>query len=73
MEQKALYGSFVKGDEKALESLYDHYFATLSVYASRFLHEEDFFVYNVHESFIRNLEKRKKFKSFHTIVGYLYT
>lgn len=69
----SLYDHFVKGDEKALESLYDHYFATLSVYASRFLHEEDVCVDIVHESFIRAWEKRKQFMSFQAIVGYLYT
>lgn len=69
----SLYDHFVKGDEKALELLYDRYFATLSVYASRFLHEEDVCVDIVHESFIRAWEKRKQFTSFQAIVGYLYT
>ena len=48
MEQKELYDGFVKGDERALEILYDQYFATLGVYASRFLHEEDSCVDVVH-------------------------
>lgn len=73
MEQKELYEGFVKGDERALEILYDQYFATLGVYASRFLHEEDSCVDVVHESFIKTWEKRKQFTSLQTIVGFLYT
>ena len=73
MEQKELYDGFVKGDERALEILYDQYFATLGVYASRFLHEEDSCVDVVHESFIKTWEKRKQFTSLQTIVGFLYT
>lgn len=69
----SLYNHFVKGDEKALELLYNHYFATLSVYANRFLHDEDACADIVHESFIRTWEKRKEFTSFQSIVGYLYT
>ena len=37
MEREVVYERFVKGDEKALELLYDQYFATLGVYAGRFL------------------------------------
>lgn len=73
MEQKELYDGFVKGDERALEILYDQYFATLGVYASRFLREEDSCVDVVHESFIKTWEKRKQFTSLQTIVGFLYT
>ena len=36
MEREVVYERFVKGDEKALELLYDQYFATLGVYAWRF-------------------------------------
>ena len=35
MEREVVYERFVKGDEKALELLYDQYFATLGVYAGR--------------------------------------
>lgn len=69
----SIYEGFMKGDEKALELLYDRYFATLGVYAGRFLHEEDCCVDIVHESFIKTWEKRKQFKSFHMIISFLYT
>ncbi len=51
--ESSVYERFVKGDEKALELLYDQYFATLGVYAGRFLREENVCVDIVHESFIK--------------------
>ena len=70
---KNLYDRFVKGDEKALELLYDQYFATLGVYANRFLREENVCVDIVHESFIKTWEKRRSFTSFQMIISFLYT
>lgn len=57
MEREVVYERFVKGDEKALELLYDQYFATLGVYAGRFLREENVCVDIVHESFTRRGRK----------------
>ncbi|MFR6542841.1 MAG: RNA polymerase sigma factor [Butyricimonas virosa] len=59
MEREVVYERFVKGDEKALELLYDQYFATLGVYAGRFLREENVCVDIVHESFIKAWEKKE--------------
>ena len=72
MEREVVYERFVKGDEKALELLYDQYFATLGVYAGRFLREENVCVDIVHESFIKTWEKRKQFTSFQMIISFLY-
>lgn len=70
--ESSVYERFVKGDEKALELLYDQYFATLGVYAGRFLREENVCVDIVHESFIKTWEKRKQFTSFQMIISFLY-
>lgn len=71
--EKKLYNQLIKGDERALEVLYDYYFAALAVYATRFIPDEDVCTDIVHESFIRLWEKRKQFGAAETIVPFLYT
>lgn len=72
MEEEVLYNDFVRGNEKALEVLYNYYFATLGVYANRFLYDENACVDIVHESFIKTWEKRKQFDSYKSIINFLY-